>query len=71
MFKKFGGEYVNFKAVSEITLQEVNGDFKIILFRMDGSYLTSESYVEAEDAVKAYEKLFDWMTNAGIATIDR
>ena len=71
MFGKFGGQYINFKAVSEIILIEQSGDFKIQVFRLDGSYMASETYADAEDAVKAYEKLFDWMTNAGIATIDR
>lgn len=71
MFGKFGGEYINFKAVSEITLQQMNGDFKIQAFRLDGSFLASETYTEAEDAVRAYNNLWDWMMNAGIASTMR
>lgn len=68
MFGKFGGQYINFKAVSEIILIEQSGDFKIQVFRLDGSFLASETYTEAEDAVRAYNNLWDWMMNAGIAS---
>ena len=71
MFGKFGGQYINFKAVSEIILIEQSGDFKIQAFRLDGSYMASETYAEAEDAVRAYDNLWDWMMNAGIASTDR
>ena len=47
MFGKFGGQYINFKAVSEIILIEQSGDFKIQAFRLDGSYMASETYADA------------------------
>ena len=71
MFGKFGGEYINFKAVSEITLQQMNGDFKIQAFRLDGSFLASETYIDEEDAIRAYDNLWNWMMNAGIASTMR
>ena len=71
MFGKFGGQYINFKAVSEIILIEQSGDFKIQVFRLDGSYMASETYADAEDAVRAYENLWNWMMNAGIASTMR
>ena len=68
MFGKFGGQYINFKAVSEIILIEQSGDFKIQAFRLDGSYIARETYADAEDAVRAYENLWNWMMDAGIAS---
>lgn len=71
MFGKFGGQYINFKAVSEIILIEQSGNFKIQAFRLDGSFMVSESYTNEEDATRAYENLWDWMMNAGIASTMR
>ena len=71
MFGKFDGRYINFKAVSEIVLIEQSGVFKIQAFRLDGSFMASESYTNEEDATRAYENLWDWMMDAGIASAMR
>ena len=71
MFGKFGGEYINFNSVSEIVKRQQNDRFMIIAFRLDGSFMASESYTNEEDATRAYENLWDWMMNAGIASAMR
>ena len=71
MFGKFNNEYINFNAVSEIVKIRQGDDYKIMLFRFDGSFMTSESYDDDLDATKAYENLWDWLMNAGIASTNR
>ena len=71
MFGKFGGEYINFNSVSEIVKRQQNDRFMIRAFRLDGSFMASESYTNEEDATRAYENLWDWMMNAGIASAMR
>lgn len=71
MFGKFGNEYINFNAVSEITLQEVGRHYMIRIFRLDGSYITSEIFTDEEEATRAYENLWSWLMDAGIASTMR
>ena len=71
MFGKFGGEYINFNAVSEIVKRQQNDRYMIIAFRLDGSYMASETYDDELDATSAYENLWDWLMNAGIASGNR
>lgn len=71
MFGKFGGEYINFNSVSEIVKRQQNDRFMIIAFRLDGSFMAAESYTNEEDATRAYENLWDWLMNAGIASVTR
>ena len=71
MFGKFDGMYINFKAVSEIVLIEQSGVFRIQLFRYDGSFMASETYLKEDEAERAYQNLWDWLMNAGIASVNR
>ena len=71
MFGKFNGEYINFNAVSEIFVQKQDDAYKIIVLRLDGAYMASETYDNEEDATRAYENLWSWLMDAGIASTMR
>lgn len=59
MYIIFDGRLVNTDALSELISVVQNGEYKIMALRLDGSYMTSESF---SDATKATER-FSQLTN--------
>lgn len=57
MFIKFDGRLVNSNAISEVISVKQNEEYKIMVFRLDGSYLASESFSEAEKAVNRFDEI--------------
>lgn len=57
MFIKFDGRLINSNAISEVYAVQQNDQYKIMLFRLDGSYLTSESFSVASKAADRFEEL--------------
>ena len=57
MFIKFDGRLINTNAISEVYAVQQNDQYKIMLFRLDGSYLTSESFSVASKAADRFDEL--------------
>lgn len=49
MFFEFGDSVINTNAVSEIKAMTVDGMHKIVIFRMDGSFMASETFETANE----------------------
>lgn len=60
MFIKFNGsEIINANAVSEVALRKVNDKYSIQLFRVDGSFLTSNQYSDPEMAKNIFGRIMN------------
>ena len=54
---KFDGRLINAEAISEVYSVVQNNEYKIILNRLDGSYLTSETFSEPSKATARFDEL--------------
>lgn len=50
MFFEFVDSVINANAVGEIKIMHIDGLYKLMLFRLDGTFLTSASYVTELEA---------------------
>lgn len=57
MFIKFDGRLINAEAISELLSVVQNGEYKIIALRIDGSYMTAESFSDASKAADRFNEL--------------
>ena len=69
MFIKFNGsEIINANAVSEVVLRKVNDKYSIQLFRVDGSFLTSNQYSDPETAKNIFDRIMNELNAVDIHT---
>lgn len=57
MFIKFDGRLINPNAISEVVSVKQNEEYKIMAFRIDGSYMASEAFSEAKAAVNRFTEI--------------
>lgn len=57
MFIKFDGRLINPNAISEVVSVKQNEEYKIMVFRIDGSYMASETFSEAKAAVNRFTEI--------------
>lgn len=64
MFFEFGDNIINANAISELVRTHQDGEYKIIALRIDGSYMSSESFsTEGERETRMSDILNGFMTN--------
>jgi len=60
MFIKFNdSEIINANAVSEVALIKVDDKYSIQVFRVDGSFLTSNQYSDPEMAKNIFDRIIN------------
>lgn len=57
MFIEFDHTIINAMAVSQFVMRQMDGQYKIIAFRIDGSYIGSEAFDTAEEANERYKSI--------------
>lgn len=63
MFFEFGGSIINSNAVSEIKIMYIDGYYKVMVFRMDGSWMASESYTSELEAERRFSGIYGEITD--------
>lgn len=64
MFFEFGDNIINANAISELVRTHQDGEYKIIALRIDGSYMSSESFsTEGERETRMSDILNGYLTN--------
>lgn len=57
MFFEFDGTLVNSNAISQVIATKYDDEYKIMIFRMDGSYMTSEKFSVASKAATRFDEI--------------
>lgn len=64
MFFEFGDNIINANAISELVRTHQDGEYKIIALRIDGSYMSSESFsTESERETRMSDILNGFLAN--------
>lgn len=63
MFFEFDGTIVNANAVSQVIATKYDDEYKIMLFRMDGSYMASEKFSVASKAATRFDDIKKMLIN--------
>lgn len=59
MFFEFVDSVINANAVGEIKMMHIDGCYKVMLFRLDGTYLTSASYATELEAERHISEILN------------
>lgn len=57
MYIKFDGRLINSNALSEVISVKQNDTYKIMVFRLDGSYMASETFSDVSKAVERFNEV--------------
>ena len=66
MFFEFDDSIINSNAVSEIKIMNIDGYHKVhkvMVFRMDGSWMASESYTSELEAERRFSEIYVEITD--------
>ena len=67
MYKFFDNSLINMNAVSQVTKSCVDGKYKIFMFRLDGSFMASQTYASEEDMDDDFDGIFASVIKRGNA----
>lgn len=57
MFFKFDGRIINSNAISEVLTVKQNEEYKIIVFRIDGSHMAAETFIQPAKALERFTEI--------------
>ena len=66
MYKFFDNSLINMNAVSQVTKGCFDGKYKILMFRLDGSFMASQTYASEEDMEDDFDGIFASVLKRGI-----
>ena len=63
MFFEFDGTIVNANAISQVIATKTDSEYKIIIFRIDGSIMSTERHSTPSKAVERFDEIKKFLMN--------